>query len=239
MLYLNERIEASEQSGLFDAAPEQIEYRRRDGISDAGLEHFRAAYPGFAIDKDGLFGYVYGLLHSEDYREKFCNNLMKQIPRIPAVASFEDFEAFRCAGEELAALHLNYESVDLWPVTINDGIPPNPPSAARWGFYRVEKMRFAAKGDLSTIIYNPRITVSGIPLEAYDYVVNGKPAIKWVMERQGVRTDKASGIVNDANDYAFETMGNPHYSLDLLCRVITVSIETVKIVQSLPPLRIS
>lgn len=77
-----------------------------------------------------------------------------------------------------------------------------------------------------------------MPLEAYDYVVNGKPAIDWVMERQAVKTDKDSGIVNDANDYANETVGDPRYPFDLLCRVITVSIETMKIVRALPPLDI-
>ena len=236
-LYLYERIEASEQPGLFDVTPEQVEYRRRDGISDAGLEHFRAAYPGKPIDKENLFHYIYGLLHSDDYRTRFRNNLMKQIPRIPAVASFDDFEAFRYAGEKLAALHLNYESVNPWPVTINDdegfptGIEPQP-------LYRVEKMRFASKGDLSTVVYNPHITVSNIPLEAYAYVVNGKAAVRWVMERQGVRTDKASGIVNNSNRYAVETMNNPRYPLDLLLRVITVSVETMRIVRSLPSLKI-
>ena len=102
-------------------------------------------------------------------------------------------------------------------------------------------MRFGKSGkdkDLSTIHYNHRITVSGIPKEAYDYVVNGKPAIEWVMERQVIKTDKDSGIVNDANDWAVETVGNPRYPLELLLRVITVSVETMKIVRALPPLAI-
>ena len=88
------------------------------------------------------------------------------------------------------------------------------------------------------IHYNDRITLSGIPPQAYDYVVNGKPAIDWVMERQVVKTDKDSGIVNDANDWAVETMGNPRYPLELLLRVVTVSIDTMKIVRSLPALAI-
>ena len=134
-------------------------------------------------------------------------------------------------------LHLNYESVDPWPVTINDG-KDLPTGIEPQQLYRVEKMKAASKDDPSRIIYNPHITVSEIPLEAYDYVVNGKPAIKWVMERQGVRTDKASGIVNDGNRYAVETMNNPRYPLDLLLRVITVSVETMKVVRSLPSLKI-
>ena len=233
--HLYERIEASEHLGLFDSATEQVEYGKRDGISDAGLEHFRAAYPGKPINKEGLFHYVYGLLHSEEYRERFRNNLMKQIPRIPAVSSYHDFETFRSAGEELAALHLDYEKLERWPVTINDG-KDLPASTEPQRLYRVEKMRLASKDDFSKIIYNPHITISEIPLEAYEYVVNGKPAVRWVMERQGIRTDKASGIVNDANCYALETRNNPRYPLDLLLRVITVSVETMKIVRSLPSL---
>lgn len=100
-------------------------------------------------------------------------------------------------------------------------------------------MRFGGTGrakDKTTIIYNSNITITGIPKDAYSYVVNGKPAIEWVMERQAVKTDRKSGITNDANDYATETVGDPRYPFDLLCRVITVSLETVKIVRSLPKL---
>jgi len=107
--------------------------------------------------------------------------------------------------------------------------------------YRVEKMRYGKNGkekDLAVIHYNDKVTLTGIPIEAYDYVVNGKPALDWVIERQGVKTDKDSGIVNDANDWAVETMGNPRYPLELLLRVITVSLETMKIVKNLPKLDI-
>ena len=102
-------------------------------------------------------------------------------------------------------------------------------------------MRYGKKGkdkDLTTLHYNDKITLTGIPLEAYDYVVNGKPALDWVVERQGVKTDKDSGIVNDANDWAVETMGNPSYPLELFQRVLTVSLETMKIVNALPALDI-
>lgn len=90
--------------------------------------------------------------------------------------------------------------------------------------------------DKTTVIYNERITIKNIPLAAYEYVVNGKPALEWVMERQAVTTDKDSGIVNDANLWATETMGNAKYPLELFLRVITVSLETMKIVNALPPL---
>lgn len=102
-------------------------------------------------------------------------------------------------------------------------------------------MKFAGKRpklDKTTVNYNSNITISGIPLEAYDYIVNGKPALEWVMERQCVKTDKASGIVNDANLYAIETVGDPAYPLKLFQRIITVSLETMKIVRSLPKLDI-
>ena len=104
--------------------------------------------------------------------------------------------------------------------------------------YRVEKMKFAKKGDKTTVLYNSRITLRGIPEAAWDYVVNGKAALDWVMERQCVKTEKDSGIVNDANDWAIETMGNPKYPLELFQRVVMVSLETQKIVAALPPLDI-
>lgn len=104
--------------------------------------------------------------------------------------------------------------------------------------FRVTQMKFASKADKTRVIYNHKITMTGIPLEAYDYVVNGKPALEWVMERQAVTTHKESGIVNDANLWATETMGNPRYPLELFQRVITVSLETMKIVRALPKLDI-
>ncbi len=124
----------------------------------------------------------------------------------------------------------------MYPARIDIGAKPLTDAD-----YRVEKMRYGKKGkdkDLSTVHYNSRITISGIPPQAYDYVVNGKPAIDWVIERQCVKTDKGSGIVNDANDWAVETMKNPRYPLELLLRVVTVSLETMNIVNALPALEI-
>ena len=114
-------------------------------------------------------------------------------------------------------------------------------SVVTTGEARVEKMnngKSAKEKDLTTLHYNGKITLTGIPLAAYDYIVNGKPALDWVVERQCVKTDKESGIVNDANDWATETMGNPRYPLELFQRVITVSLETMKIVGSLPGLEL-
>lgn len=214
---------------------------RRDAITDGGLRHFTDAYSGEAITKDDVFYYVYGLLHSEEYRERYADNLTKQLPRIPLMKRVEDFRAFVAAGRRLGDLHVDFESVEPFPVTIKEGdlrlaSIPDPVT-----YYRVEKMKFGGKRpnqDKTTVIYNPRITITGIPQEAYEYVVNGKPALEWVMERQCVKTDAASGIVNDANRYAIETVGDPAYPFKLFCRIITVSLETMRIVRGLPSLDI-
>lgn len=230
-LYLYDEAAQASDNDLF-AEPIDGGLRRRDAVADAGLAHFQSAYPGESLSKEDLFYYVYGILHSPDYRERYADNLSKELPRIPAVKKAADFWAFSKAGRALADLHLNYETVELYPLTIEaKGTPSNAD-------YRVEKMKFAKKGDKSTVIYNHRITIKGIPEAAWDYVVNGKAALDWVMERQAVRTDKASGIVNDANDWAIETMGNPKYPLELFQRVVTVSLETQKIVSNLPSLDI-
>ncbi len=229
-------------------------YVRRDAITEEGLAHFQSAYPGETISKEDVFYYVYGLLHSPDYRERYADNLSKELPRIPHVKTAAGFRAFSQAGRKLAELHLNYETVPIYQGTkvlgadgkvFNLGDPKpldGRGNDEREGFWRVEKMKVPktdGKKDLTRLIYNAYITVSGIPPEAYDYIVNGKPALDWVVERQCVKTDKDSGIVNDANDWAIETMHNPRYPLELFMRVVTVSLETMKLVNGLPPLEIA
>jgi len=227
---------ATGEDDLFaDDAPEG--YTRRDGVTDAGLAHFRDAYPGENIGKEDLFYYVYGLLHSPDYRERYADTLTKQLPRIPRVKLVADFWAFSTAGRALGDLHVNYETVAPHPVEYKGGALLLDTFSDE--DFRVEKMRFAGKRgaqDKTTVIYNPKITMTDIPQGAYDYIVNGKPALEWVMERQSVKTDKASGIVNDANRYATETVGDARYPLMLFQRVITVSLETMKIIRALPRL---
>ena len=233
--------EASESSDDLFRGGDFQRYIPRDGMSDYGLQHFQSTYPSAAISKEDIFYYVYGLLHSGDYRSRYADNLSKQLPRIPAVKKEADFWTFVDAGRKLGELHVNYETVEPYPVTIKEGDLRLANIADPKSFYRVEQMKFAGKRpnlDKTTVIYNPNITMTDIPLEAYDYVVNGKSALDWVMERQCVKTDKASGIVNDANDYANETMNDPAYPLKLFQRVITVSLETMKIVRSLPKLEI-
>jgi predicted helicase len=243
-LYLYEGVEdtkqganADAQGDLFDgqSSPESG-YTRKDGISDDGLGHFQAAYPKESIGKEDLFYYIYGLLHSPEYRTRYADNLSKELPRIPCVKRAKDFWAFSQAGRAMAELHINYESVDRYPVTLDCG-EKNATKLKAEDFY-VTKMKFIKKGEKSTVVYNAHITLRDIPLEAYEYIVNGKPALEWVMERQAVTTDKKSGITNDANLWATETMGDAKYPLELFQRVITVSLETMKIVKALPKLDI-
>lgn len=242
-LYLYDE-QAQKQNSSRDDLFEQDEQpaaglKRRDAITDEGLAHFKEAYPSEQITKEDLFYYVYGILHSEDYRIRFADNLSKELPRIPKTKKAADFWAFSKAGRDLAKLHLNYGTVEKYPLSIQT--KGNLVDED----YRVTKMKFGKKrcektgkniNDLSTVIYNGKITMTGIPDEAWDYVVNGRAALNWVMERQSVTTHKASGIVNDANDWAIETMRNPKYPLELFQRMITVSLRTQEIVRSLPKL---
>ena len=214
------------------------DYEQVPNIAESALTVFQEAYPSLNVDHDLLFNFIYGLLHSPSYRQRFGKNLLKQLPRIPLVDSPDDFSAFADAGRALGDMHVNYEEAELYPALIN-GKPLAENDLADEDF-RVEKMRFAGKrgSDRSTIIYNHSITVSGIPDEAHDYSVNGKTPVEWILDRQRVSKHKASGIVNDANRYANETVGNPAYPLKLLLRAITVGTETARIVKALPTLKL-
>ena len=230
-----------DEVSLFSEVSDSADYRVRDGITDSGLKHFQSKYPGVEIQKEDIFYYVYGLLHSEDYRSRYGNNLSKELPRIPCVKKEKDFWAFSEAGRKLGEIHVNYDSVEPYPVTVKQGDLRLAQIQNPVQFYAVGtgKWKFGKNTeglDFTTVTYNSNITMQGIPPEAYDYIVNGKPALEWVMERQIVKTDKASGIVNDANRYANEVMGDPTYPFKLFQRVITVSLETMKIVRSLPDL---
>ena len=227
--------------------PAQKKLVRRSAITDDALAHFREPYSAAdaaRIGKEDIFYYIYGLLHSEEYRERYADNLSKQLPRIPRMKTYTDFAAFSKAGRDLAALHLNYETVPMYQDVKFSGslkglkLTPQQIIGGTVEDFRVVKMKFAKKDDKTKIVYNGKITVENIPEAAYDYIVNGKSAVEWVMERQAVTTDKKSGITNDANDWASDTMNNPHYPLELLLRVITVSLETQKIVNNLPALDI-
>lgn len=219
-------------------------YRRVDNITDEALGRWQGVY-GPAWSRDDVFFYCYGLLHSPEYRETYAADLKKMLPRIPLVSTAEDARAFADAGRALSDLHVAYESVTPYPL---EGVHPEgvPAGEAAYAFYAVDKkMRFGkptpgqkAAGervDRSVIVYNDRITVGEIPEEAYRYQLGSRSAIEWIIDRYYIRTDKASGIVNDPNDWSRE-VGDPRYILDLLARVVTVSVETMRIVDGLPAL---
>ena len=228
-----------EPGNLLDMGNAVNGYVREDGINEAALKHFKDAYPEHAeaIDVDAVFYYIYGILHSKDYRSTYANNLQKELARIPRVANYDDFVAFEKAGRALADLHVNYESVDLY-----QGCTFEPQVEIS---YRVDKLSYGkipgktgnAAKDKTTIIFNDTLTIRDIPLEAQEYVVNKKSALDWVVERCGVSIDKDSQIKNDFNDYA-KSVGDEKYIFNLILRVITVSLETNKIVKALPKLKI-
>lgn len=241
-LYFYEKAESESSSAngeLFGgdgAQPDTDGYVRRDGITDKALAAYREHYGDDSISKEDLFYHVYGLLHSAEYRQRYAADLKRMLPRIPRPATLVDFRAFSEAGRRLADLHLHYESIEPWPLeerfkAKQAGLLEDPLQRD----YRVSKMRFLSKEDKTQIIYNGEITLAGIPPEAFEYVVNGKSALEWVMERYQVTADKNSGIVNDPNLWC-EEQGNPRYIIDLVKRVVRVSLETIKIVRALPQL---
>ena len=217
---------------LFSTASAQTDeygYIRHDAITDWALTAFRKQYQDETITKEDIFWYVYGILHSPEYKTRFAANLKKMLPRIPFAS---DFWGFSKAGRALGELHLNYETISPWPSVVEEkkGFDIEPDS-----FYRVTKMAFGKKDgkpDKTVIAFNPNVTLREIPLRAYEYVVNGKSAIEWVMERYQVTIDKDCGIKNDPNDWS----DNPRYILDLLKSIVTVSMESVRLVGGLPPL---
>jgi predicted helicase len=230
-LYYYEERQKQTQS-LFDT-PESgtSEFIRRDAISNFILDQAKKRYSK-NVTKEDIFYYVYGLLHSPTYRETFANDLKKMLPRLPLLEDVRDFWKFSKAGRQLAELHINYEMVPAYEgITINqpDVIYQMTPDE----MYRVTKMRFPKKDQKGTIIYNGIFTIENIPPKAYEYVVNGKSAIEWIMERYAITTHKDSQITNNPNDWSAET-GNPKYILDLLLSVINVSLQTVEIVEGLP-----
>ena len=233
-LYWYEENKGEQAVSLFGTTNEE-RWTQRDGITDWCLQEVRSRFAGAkSITKEDIFYYVYGLLHSPDYRERFADDLRKALPRIPIVERAEEFIAFAKAGSRLAQLHLHYEDYahEAEGVEVDER---DYTAADEYAYYAVEKMRFPKKDERHTIIYNGHIAIHNIPAEAYDYVVNGKSAIEWVMERYAVTIHKDSGIKNDPNLWARE-QGKPRYILDLLLSIIHVSVETQRIVAELPKL---
>lgn len=222
---------------LFAAEPAKSDapivdgYRRLDNITDAILADYQASF-GEQVSKDEIFHYVYAVLHSPQYRETFAADLKKMLPRIPKAASTEDFRAFADAGARLADLHVHYEQFERYP--LHEELSASAPED-EYERYRVEKMRYPKKDDRSTITYNAHLTLSGIPEEAYRYQLGARSAIEWIIDRYRVTTHKDSGITNDPNDWSREHE-EPRYIVDLLARIVTVSLETMNIVDALPTL---
>ena len=241
-LYYYEKHSASEEA-LFDSPV--AAYTRKEGISDFILQSAVGKY-GSSVTKEAIFYYVYGILHSPDYRSTFANDFKRRLPRIPLVDRAVDFWAFSKAGRQLADWHIHYEKGAPYEglVLLYDSAPESEAGADLSPIdYQVRKMRFGKKTlaektvvDKSTLIYNRRITLTGIPEKAYAYIVNGKSAIEWVMERYQVKTDKKSQLHNDPNHWAAERK-EPRYILDLLRSVIRVSVQTVELVERLPRLQ--
>ena len=224
-LYFYEKVDVAE--GQFPEMAIKDDYIRRDAIVDSVLVDFRRKYD-VGVSKEDILYYIYGVFHSREYRRRFEANLKKMLPRIPMA---KDFWAFSKAGRDLAHWHLNYESVEPYPLHESSSRLSLDPKED----YRVRKMTFgrlAREVDKTTIIYNSNITLSGIPLEAYDYVVNGRSALEWIMDRYQFTKDKDSHITNDPNGWS----DDPRYILDLVKRIVRVSVETMKIVDGLPPL---
>lgn len=249
----NERIQKQQEQFILEYGKEIAStsngYIKHFALTDTALHMFQATYsntrisrrstskkPTYSYDdksqigKDDIFFYVYGILHSPEYRQRFGNNLKKELPRIPLA---KDFVAFMNAGRALADLHLNYETVENWPLMeVGNSKEPG----------RTEKMRYPQKikdpetgkrvPDRTVLQVAEHLTLHGIPLRAYEYVVNGKSAIGWLIDRYKVTTDNKSGITNDPNNYS----DNPRYIVELVEKVVTVSMKTLDIVESLPPL---
>lgn len=226
-----ERADSSDQDVLPDPdeTVDEWGYRRVDNITDQALKTYRDAF-GSQVSKDDIFSYVYAVLHSPQYRAAFAADLKRMLPRIPLAASRDDFERFVAAGRTLADLHIGYETVEPYPLTEQHSDTVTGPEA-----YRVQKMRWKDKTTKKTLIYNAHITLDDIPAVANEYMLGSRSALEWLIDRYQVKTDKASGIINDPNQWATEH-DDPRYIIDLVKRVTRVSVDTVRVVDALPEL---
>lgn len=192
--------------------------------NQAGMFEMNEINAQFGLSEEDTLFYIYGVTHQKDFVEKYDNDLRKAIARIPLLKNKEKFVEI---GRRLADLHLNYEHQPSWEgVTV---------SGEDSGNFKVKKMKHPKKGQLDTILFNESITISNIPEQAYEYVVNGRSAIEWIIDQYQIKTDKKSGITDDPNEFAPE---NPRYILDLLLSVITVSLRTVELVAQLPEMEV-
>lgn len=215
-MYDKEEKHNDAQMTLFGNTVEEdtVKYKKRYAISDVALAKFKGIY-GDRITKEDIFYYLYAVLHSKDYISAYEDNLSKEMVRIPTLEKFPKYVEI---GRQLAELHLNYEApADDAELGLDIQITKED--------YSVIKMRFKKVGkdnDKSTIIFNDYITISNIPERSYEYVVNGRSAIEWIMESYRVKTDKDSGITDDPNSY-----GDEKYIFNLLISIISMSLKTL------------
>lgn len=217
--------------------PDEYGYRRTDNITDGILKLYRKAV-GDQVTNDDIFFYVYGLLHDPAYRETYAADLRKMLPHIPMPENRERFEQLASAGQALSDLHVGYEDVEPYPVDVRLKPGANPADRETW---RVTKLKWAKKKDPETgknvddhtkLIYNPKVTITGIPEDAERYTLGSRSALAWIIDRYQVKIDKPSGIKNDPNDWCDEH-DDPRYIVDLIAKVTTVAVETMKIVDGL------
>lgn len=210
-------------------------YVRVDNVTDEIKKIYRNAL-GTNITGDDIFHFVYGKLHDPEYRTKYAADLKKVLPHIETPASRTEFDKFAAAGQELLELHVNFEDVEPWPLTVD--VTGDEDDRETW---RVTKMAWAKKkdpetgkntNDVTRLKYNKQVTISDIPVEADEYMLSSRSALAWIIDRYQVKKDKASGIVNDPNDWA-DKVGNPRYIVDLIGKVTRVAMETVRIVNGL------
>ena len=224
-LYWYEEVIADDAVMELPGLEKQSGYIKHDAISDFILQEFRKI-AGPRVQKEDIFNYVYGALHNPDYRAKFAADLKKQLPRLPLPKNRKEFEKVEKIGRELANLHLHYEEIDPWPL---DEI------AAGKIDYRVEKMAWAKDGKTvrkDMLVVNPSLTLASIPKEAHEYVVNGRTPLEWLIERYQVSTHAESGIKNDPNKWG-EEHDYPEYIVELVKRIVRLSVETVRLVGEL------
>jgi predicted helicase len=215
---------ASTDSTVID----QHGYRRVDNITDGIAQLYRDTL-GDQVTMDDIFYYVYGLLHDPAYRETYAADLKRMLPHIPTPETTQRFEHLTTAGRKLAELHVGYESVEPYPLDVQLKPGADPHDRKTW---RVDKMSWVTKQDHGAIIYNTKVTIAGIPEEAERYLLGSRSALGWIIDRYRVTTDKASGIVNDPNDWCDEH-DDPTYIIDLIKKITTVSVETMRIVDGL------
>lgn len=194
---------------------------RHSAISKYIIDTASKKYNTKVSDED-IFYYVYGILHSPIYRQKYANDLKKMLPHIPLLEK-DLFFHFSNAGRELAELHLNYENQEKLKEVLVSGEKSNN--------FKVSKMSFDDKNIKDRIFFNNDITISNIPEKAYQYIINGKSAIEWIMERYQYKQDTDTLIINDPNKWDED---NPRYILDLILSIITVSVKTVEIIERFP-----